>query len=357
MKAAVREKSGTLKVENIPIPSLNSDEVLLRIRACGVCGSDLRYFEGEDVWALHTRGIVKEVPPNVILGHEFSGEVVKVGDSSLEKWLGKRVTAVAQRPCWSCHYCRKGQDNVCFNWIHLGHGTGWGKREYYPGAMAEYCAVWANNLFEIPENVSFEEAALTDVVAVSLRAINNSNISLGETVAILGSGAAGCTLAQTACLRGASQVFCTDILPGPLEIAKKVGADEIINRTNVGAVQYIKEKTRGEGVDIVFDCVGEPDIQIEGLDMLKRKGRFITLAVMDQQMSFPLTKISAERSIRTSCSFTFIEFEAALNLMSEGRIKVKPLITHRFPLDKTKHAFEVAFDKEKYNSSRVMIIP
>jgi len=223
--------------------------------------------------------------------------------------------------------------------------------------MAECCPVWTDNLYVLPGNISFEEATLLDPMAVGIHAVNRSNLSTGETVAVIGVGVNGSCVAQAARVCGASKIFCLDKASVSLQISSKVGTGEPVDTTKTDVLQYIKKKTNNEGVDVVIDTVGEVELQKIGLKMLRRKGRLIILAVMDDSLSFPLTDISAERSITTSCSFTLSEYQIALDLLSTGKIKLKPLITHRFPLEEVNHAFEVASDKEKYGSSRVIILP
>ncbi len=164
MKAAVLKAPGQLTVEDVPVPVLEKDEVLIKVASCGICGSDLRYFEGENPWALHTLGIETPTPPNIIMGHEFAGEVVEVGDDSFRKLVGRRVVASPYKACGVCRLCREGRYNLCTATVHLGHGAGWGQRDYYPGGMAEFCPVWADKAYPLPDNVTYDEATLLDIV-------------------------------------------------------------------------------------------------------------------------------------------------------------------------------------------------
>ena len=175
IKAVVLEKPEVLKVKEIPMWPIESyedpDMVLLKVKACGICGSDLRYYKGENPWSQHTLGKHIPSPPNIVLGHEFTGDVVAVLNKKNEYLLGKRVAPVCSKVCGRCIYCRTGRENLCPDTIHLGHGQGWGKQAYYPGAYSEYVPVWAKNCYEIPDNLSYDESAMMDILAVCTRVV------------------------------------------------------------------------------------------------------------------------------------------------------------------------------------------
>jgi (R,R)-butanediol dehydrogenase/meso-butanediol dehydrogenase/diacetyl reductase len=219
MKAVVLTKVKTLQLLDIPEPKLfKKNHVLIKVRACGICGSDLRYWAGENPWSLHTLGKHINNPPNIVLGHEFAGEVIKVNSSKYESLLGKRVGVQSYRVCGECQFCRTERENLCRNMIHIGHAQGWGKMEYYPGAYGEYCIGWADLLHPIPEYITFAEAALGDILCVAFHVNNRAKIYPGAAILCIGGGPVGLGIAQVARAFGAGKIILSD--PSPL--AQKV---------------------------------------------------------------------------------------------------------------------------------------
>ena len=171
MLAAVLKGPGNLSVERVPIPVPVADEVLCEVVACGICGSDLRYLAGENPWAKHTLGVETPNPPDMILGHEVAG-VVETG--------GRRVRAglLAFRACGRCPECRRGAVHLCRNTAHLGHGAGWEDRGLNPGGMAEFMPVWRDNVYPLPDHLSFDQATFLDGLGVAVHAVNRAGIRL-----------------------------------------------------------------------------------------------------------------------------------------------------------------------------------
>ncbi|MCP4754930.1 MAG: alcohol dehydrogenase catalytic domain-containing protein, partial [Proteobacteria bacterium] len=209
MQAVVLESPQKLVCREIPIWPLldynDDDLVLVKVEACGLCGSDLRYYMGENPWAQHTLGKFVPNPPNIVLGHEFTGEVVAVCSKENESLLGKRVAPVCSKVCGTCFYCRNGWDNLCPNTVHTGHGQGWGERDYYPGAYADYVPVWAKGCYEFSESLPWTEAAMMDLLAVSTHVARRGNIRIGMPVLVIGSGPIGNGVVQVAKILGAGK--------------------------------------------------------------------------------------------------------------------------------------------------------
>lgn len=357
MKAAVLKGPEKLEVESVPYPALNSDESMVKVHACGVCGSDIRYFKGENPWALQTLGQKKENPSNIILGHEFAGEVVEVGNASLDEWRGKRVVVSPYKPCGNCRFCKRGQHNLCQAAIHLGHGAGWGKRRYYPGGMAEFCSVWADKCYPLPENISYEEATLLDIIGVAVHAVNVSQMKPMQDVLVMGCGPLGNSIIQVVRVYGAKRTFCTDVSSKALEVAAQIGVDEAINANQENVVQTILKKTNNFGVEVIFDTVGTVEVQQQALQLLAPNGTLVNMVVNREKISLDLLKLSSERVIRSSSNYLFPEFQMALDLLAAGKIQVKPLITHHFPISDINQAFKVLSDREKYQTLKVIILP
>jgi len=356
MKAAVLKAPKDLRVEDVPLPSMAPEDVLVGVRACGICGSDLRYFLGENPWALHTLGKELPNPPNIILGHEFAGEVLEVGKDAPKELLGKRVVVSPYRACGMCRFCRVGRYNLCPNTIHLGHGAGWGEREYYPGGMAELCPVWADKAFPLPESVSYEEAALLDIVGIAVHGLDISGMRPGANAVVLGIGPLGLSFVQIARIWGGKRIFCTDVYSKTLELALETGADDAIDVRKEDPVDRIMSATAGLGADVVFDTVGSAETLGQGLKMLAPAGTLVNMATHATEISLNLLQIGSERVIRSSSNYYFHDFQAALDLAADGRLNLKPLITHRFPLEEVPKAFEILLDREKNHALKVMIL-
>jgi len=363
MKAAVLKSPQILKVADIPRfrPEPGGEpQVVIKVGACGVCGSDLRYYKGENPWALHTLGRSVPNPPNIVLGHEYAGTVVEVGDSRYEGLMNARVAVLCFLTCGSCDACRSGNENLCKNTIHMGHGAGWGKRDYYPGGMAEYALAWARGCYVLPDEITFEEAAMLDVLGVGLHAAKRGRISPGRPVLVMGSGPIGSAIAQSARALGAGKIIVTDIYDKALDIARETGIDIALNAQGLKArdiATMVLDATGGEGVAAAFDTVGTPETLQTGLTALAETGILVNLAVHSGKLDLETLQLSSERTITTSCNFYPSEYGETLRLLQAGYYNVKPWITHRFPLDEVPRAFDVLFHKSEYGAYKAVIKP
>lgn len=356
MKAAVLKGPRQLIYQDVPKPIIKPGEVLVEVKACGICGSDLRYFEGESPWAEHTLGSKQVNPDNIILGHEFAGDVVEVANEEHKHLLGKKVGVLVYNTCGVCEFCRTGRENICPNTTHIGHGAGWKDVEYYPGGMANYCQVWATHVFPF-EKISYEEASTLDFFAVAMHAVKLAPDLLGEDVAIMGSGPVGLALAQIVRLFGANKVFCIDIYDKALEIAKSLGADYGINTNEQDAKEFIMEKTKGRGVKAVFDSVGEVVSQRTAIEILGETGTLVNLVANPDEIPYKLLELSGERSIRCSSNNPFLDYPLVLELMESGKLNAKKLITHRYKLSELNKAFDVLFERQKNKAMKVILEP
>lgn len=356
MKAAVLEAPMQLKLKDLPIPKPRSDEVLIKVAACGVCGSDIRYFLGENPWALHTLGVEEPMPPNTILGHEVSGVVVEPGSLRFKDRVGERVGVIAFKSCGRCYYCRKGLHNLCADTIHIGHDGRWKDLDYVPGGYAEYMPVWEDKAYPIPDNISFEEATQLDGLAVAVHIVSRAGIQPGDTVAVVGVGPIGLMTLQVAKIRGASNLIAVDLRDKPLEVACRLGADYTL-KPKEGFAEDIISLTSGIGVDVVFDTVCSESTVRDSLKALARGGRLVLAALSRREVKIRLTDLSGERTITSSANNLYPEYTVAVKLLSSGRVKVKPFITHVFKLEEIEEAFKVALNKEEYEAIKIVVKP
>jgi len=353
----VLESPECYKLREIPQPITPTGMATLQVGACGVCGSDVRYYHGENPWALHTLGREMPNPPNIILGHEFAGRITEVAGDDPAELKGKRVATVCFRVCGHCPNCRKGRPNLCRNTIHMGHGAGWGEMEYYPGAMAEFCPVWGDQCYELPDHLNVEDAAMLDVLTVGMHAARVGEIQPGMTVVSLGAGPVGVSILQCAKALGATRLIATDTYAVALKIAEECGVDLPIDVNRDNPVEVIKENTAGLGADVVFDTVGSLETADQALSVLGDAGTLVILAVHSLDVKLNWLQLGAERRIRTSCNFLPEEFPMTLELLAKGSINVKPWFTHRFPLSEVEKAMQTAVNKKKNGAYKVVVFP
>jgi 2-desacetyl-2-hydroxyethyl bacteriochlorophyllide A dehydrogenase len=327
MKALVLKSPETLELMEVPTPILSAGQVLIKVSNCGICGSDIRYFYGENPWAKQTLQMEVPNPPNIILGHEFVGTVADV------------------------------HENFCKHTQHLGHGQGWGEMDFYPGGMAEYCPAFTNHVYELPENVTDEQATFLDPLTAALHAVDVAKPDILNRVVVLGAGPIGILIAQLSKVYGASGTFITDIAEDNLRIARNLGVDHVLNiaDSEQTITDLVKTKTDGLGVDRVFNTVGSQDSIVESLALLKNRGFVILLATKNREISFPALLLSGERMIRTSTNAMYTDFPRAIGLLASSLVRVDPMITHRFNLRDGIKAFETACNKAQTQAIKIIL--
>jgi len=356
MKALVLKSRERIEVMDVPKPTLCAGQVLIKVSKCGICGSDIRYFHGENPWSKQTLGRHIDNPPNIILGHEFTGVVHEVFEKSDAHLLGKRVGVNTFITCGRCSFCRNGQENLCGYTKHLGHGQGWGKMDFYPGGMAEFCLAFASQVYELPENVSDEQATFFDPLIAAIHAVDVGGPRPLDKAAILGAGPIGLLIAQCVKVYGAIRTFITDVAAENIAIAEKVGVDCPLNLAGgKNLYDLVMEKTNSEGVDLAFNTVGTSASILESLKILKKGGTLVLMATKEDELRFPSLLLSGERTIRTSSNAMYSDFPRVIELVSAGRVQVDPLITHRFGLSNAVEAFEVACNKSKSGAVKIII--
>ena len=333
MKAIVLESPRHLALREIPVWPIASygdpDLVLIKVAACGVCGSDFRYYAGENPWAMHTLGRHVDNPPGIVLGHEYAGEVVAVIDEKNAGLLGRRVAPVCSKVCGTCPDCRAGRTQLCPNTIHMGHGQGWGKRDLYPGAYAEYAPAWASGCYAIPDRLGFGEAAMMDILAVCVHVAGQGDIQPGRPVLMMGAGPAGNGIAQAARVLGASRVAVIDLADEALSMARQAGFDDVVDARNKPAAALAAElrALAPEGFGTVFDSIGGRDSFDLGLGLLAKKGTLVNMAVHDTDIPVNFLRLGSERRITTSSNFATGDYPIALSWLKTGRFKVKDWLT------------------------------
>ena len=337
MRAVVLQGPQQLSVEDVPIPKLLTGQELVRVGACGICGSDLRYLAGENPWAKHTLGYEKPNPPGMVLGHEIGGYR---GDTP--------VGCLAFKSCGRCAECRKGEMQLCAHTAHLGHGAGWEGQN--PGGMAEYCPVWSEHVYELPQGVSVDEATFLDGLAVAVHAARMAGVFPGEQVLLLGGGPIGLLIAQVTGALGAGEAVVADVYETPLACVRELKLGRTVNLGEGGA-----EALPGDTFAVVFDTTGDLEAQQTGLAALHRGGTMILMAGAAEGLTLGPATLAGERRLMTCSNHRYEDFEIALRLLADGRVRVGPMITHRFPLEQAAKAFEVATDKVNTGALKVIL--
>jgi threonine dehydrogenase-like Zn-dependent dehydrogenase len=361
--ACVLKGPRELAIEEVPMWPVESygdpDLVLVKVGAVGVCGSDFRYYLGENPWAQHTLGRFVPNPPNIVLGHEYAGTVVAVQRPQDEHLLGKRVAPVCSKVCGACDDCRNGRTRLCPNTVHMGHGQGWGSQPYYPGAYARYALAWASSCFEISDGLSFEAASMMDILAVCVHVAEVGQVQFGRPILTIGAGPAGNGIAQIANAMGASGSVLLERSSRAIEVAQTQGIGIAIDSTGRTNAELAEELGRHapSGFGTVFDTVCTPETIDLSLTVLGRAGTLVVLAAHDVAVPINLLRLGAERRLVTSCNFEVGDYPKALALLEAGRVKVSEW-QQRIDLRGLPEAFErVTSDDQKAGVFKMVVDP
>jgi L-iditol 2-dehydrogenase len=315
MKAAVWHGGKDVRIEEVPDPKVNMDSILIRVKSVGICGSDAHAFEGKSK---------RRVPP-LILGHEFAGVVADVGTRVLDFQNGDRVVVEPTISCGACEPCSNGRTNICVEIRFIGL--------HVPGAFAEYIAVPARKCYKLPDDVSFDEAALVEPLSVATHAVNMTPTRVGDNLLIIGSGVVGLLVLQVAKHRVGGNVFVSDLIDYKLDLAKRLGANAVIHSGKEDVTKRVRELTNGKGVDAVIEAVGVQDTLQQGLTVVKKGGEVTITGLLQQIIEVDVMKlVTNEITMRGDYTYTSGDFKTSLDLIKNDVVLVKPLITHTFPL-------------------------
>ncbi len=349
MKAVVLAGPNDFSVKTIPIPEPGIDEVLCAVEAVAICGSDPKFIRGD------TKGVWPPSYPFVI-GHEWAGRVVALGPNVAGFRIGDRVAGEAHNGCGFCGNCKAGNYNLCENYgkketghRHYGHSS--------TGSYAEYGVFSKRSLTPIPEGVSYAEAAIVDAAGTGLHAIELTGITLGGTAVVIGPGPIGLATVKLAKAMGAGKVIVVG-RGGRLEAAKKAGADAIVDFEKEDPVKAVRGATGGKGADEIFECSGSPGTANQGVKMARKGGKVALLGI-------PSPGSVAEIDDRTLVLNQITLYGSRANpnvsakllaMIASGRIDVKDLITHRFPIDEFAKALDY-FVNRRDGAMKVIVEP
>jgi L-iditol 2-dehydrogenase len=319
LKALVLEDYHRLVYKDVPEPRLGPEDVLVQVKACGICGSDVHGLDGSTG---------RRIPP-VIMGHEASGVIAEVGESIAGWRRGDRVTFDSTIYCGTCHFCRRGEINLCDNRRVLGVSCD-DYRQH--GAFADYVAVPGRILYRLPEGLSFERAAMVEALSIAVHAVGRTPISLNDTALVVGAGTIGLLVIQALKAAGCGQIFAADLDPGRLELACQLGADEGINPDAADVLARVLERTAGRGADLGFEVVGITPTFNLATRCLRKGGSLTLVGNLSPTTEFLLQSVvTRELTLYGSCASRG-EYPACLDLIARGAIDVSALISAVAPL-------------------------
>jgi len=334
MKAVIMYKPGDVRVEDIEKPKPQTGEVLIKVKKSAVCGTDNILYEG---------AYYANFP--IVFGHEYSGEVVELGDGVDRFKIGDRVTIDPNIVCHKCYFCKIGEEHLCENLITLGINKN--------GGFAEYSSVPERNIYKITDNLSFAQGALAEPLACAMRGIEVSNIKQGDTVLILGAGGMGNLVMQLASIAGAANVLISEPIKKRREIALEYGATEVFNPAEQNIEKEVK-KYKYCGADVVFECSGNSKVAEEALHLSRRGGHIVLFGVCPKGETIPVTPFDInENELFISGSFNnpYNQLKA-VELLASGKIKTDKLLDPVLPIDDFNKVWEIFGGQE---TMRIMI--
>jgi len=331
MKAAVLHGIGDVRIEKRPVPKPRAGEALVRVRAVGVCGSEIHYYREGRIGD----AVIKEP---VIPGHEFSGEVAALGSGVRGLEVGQRVSVEPGKPCWKCEHCAEGRYHVCRDMTFCGTPPN-------DGAYREYLAWPARLCFPLPRGVSLGAGAMMEPAAVGFQAVKVAPIQLGDTVLVIGCGSIGLVTIQAALLAGASRVIATDVLDYRLKVARSIGADKTLNPKRANVVEKVLELTGGRGVDVAYEAFGSTATYQEAIDAVRPGGR-VGLIGIPAEDELPIGFHSARRrEVHIQMVRRFVhQHDRLIRMLAAKKLSLDYLVTHRFKLDRIEDAFKLVQD-------------
>lgn len=334
MKALVLKERLKLRYEEVPEPELGPSDVLIEVKACGICGSDVHGVDGSTG---------RRIPP-VVMGHEASGVIAKTG-AAVEGWKpGDRVTFDSTVFCGECRFCRSGHINLCDNRRVLGVSCAEYRRD---GAFAEFVAVPQHILFRLPDSLSFEKATMVEALSIAVHAVGRAAPKLNDAAIVMGAGMIGLLVVQTLKRAGCGKVIAVDIDGEKLALARKLGASCAIDSSKPDASQRILDETDGRGADLAFEVVGVAPTVNLAVKALRKGGLLTLVGNLSSSIEFPLQAVvTREISALGSCA-SCGEYPAALDLIARKEVDVDPLISAVAPLSEGASWFERLYKKEK----------
>jgi 2-desacetyl-2-hydroxyethyl bacteriochlorophyllide A dehydrogenase len=323
MKAILYKGSNQLELAELPKPSAEAGEVVVKVHDCGICGSDLHAVQ----FGLGLR-------PNCVLGHEFCGEIAEIGQGVSGFDTGERVAVVPFSSCGECDFCRRGQGYHCARMKSVGLGP-------LPGAYAEYVSCPQASLLKLPDRLNSRQGALVEPMAVGLHGVNRSRVRPGTPCVVMGGGPVGLATLLWCKAKGADPVVVSEIAPGRRALAEKLGATAVVNPREYNPAARVKELC-GKLPEVVFECIGVKSTFGEAVGLVDKCGQVVVIGVcMEPDQLMLLHCFYKEVNINFALAYTNSDFEETIAALSGGRINADPLITDVIGLEQVPAAFEM----------------
>jgi L-iditol 2-dehydrogenase len=319
MKALLLTEYKKMLYTDVDEPVVGDDDVLVQVEACGICGSDIHGYDGSTG---------RRIPP-LVMGHEAAGVVVGVGSQVRDLAVGARVTFDSMVSCGRCHFCRDGHQKLCDNRMVLGVSCGEYRRH---GAFAQRISVPRRIVYELPESLPFEHAALVEAVSVAVHAAAVTPIRLGDTAVVVGAGMIGLLTLQAVRAAGATRVIAVDLNDKRLNTARDLGATDVLRGDQVDVPAVIREMTSGRGADVAFEVVGATPTVKTAIESVRKGGAVTLVGNLSPTIELPLQSVvTREIRLQGTCGCNG-EYPQCIDLMNRGVINVAPLITAKISL-------------------------
>lgn len=343
MKSLLMREYRKLEITETPVPEPGAHEVLIRVAACGICGSDVHGYDGSTG---------RRIPP-LVMGHEAAGVVAAAGAGVARFRAGDRVTFDSTVYCGECSFCSRGDVNLCDRRQVIGVSCGEYRRH---GAFAEFISVPERILCALPDEMSFPEAAMLEAVSVALHAVRVTALQGGETALVVGAGMIGLLTMQAARAAGCSRVLIADIDETRLSLARSLGADETICLSGAQLTQEVLRCTQRRGVDVVLEAVGRNETISTSIDCVRKGGTVTLIGNITPEVTLPLQKVVSRQIRLQGSAASSGEYPEAIRLVAGGQIKVRPLITAVAPLEDGPEWFDRLYAHEP-NLMKIVLTP
>ena len=343
MKALVLKQYNQFEYREVPDPQFGPEDVLIKVKACGICGSDVHGMDGSTG---------RRIPP-VIMGHEASGVIAEIGTDVTGWQKGDRVTFDSTIYCGKCHFCRAGQINLCDNRRVLGVSC----EDYrQDGAFAEYIVVPQHILYRLPDGLNFEQAAMIEALSIAFHAVRRTPVSLNDTAVVVGAGIIGLLVIQSLRAAGCGKIVAIDLQQDRLDLAGELGADAVLKADADNLHEEILKLTDARGADIAFEAVGiTPTVKI-AIQSLRKGGCLTLIGNISATVEMPLQSIVTRQITAYGSCASCGEYPACLDMIARGAVNVDALISAKAPLAEGAEWFKRLYDRQP-GLMKVILIP
>jgi erythritol/L-threitol dehydrogenase len=353
MRAVVAYAPGDYRLETVPVPRAGADEIIVKVEACGICAGDIKSYVGaESFWGGNGQPPYIKAP--MIPGHEFLGHVVEMGENVARKGsvkLGDRLISEQIVPCWECRFCKRGE-----YWMCEKHDV-YGFQNNVNGGFAEYMRYPKEGInHQVPQDLPIEKAILIEPYACSAWCVKRANIQWDDVVVLAGAGTLGLGMVGAAKLHSPKKLVVMDTKPDRLELAKKFGADLVLNPLNDDVVKIVKDMTNGYGCDVFIEATGHPNAVVQGLQMIRKLGRFVEFSVFSHDVTVDWSIISDRKQLDIlGVHLAPYCYPFVIDAIGDGRLPTEGVVTHRLPLEEYEKG--IAMMKKGDKSLKILLEP